>query len=114
MTDWVEFFRARDDCVRCIVVGLGLLPFLVAAAKVLKIGEEASDGELTAEALVLALSKISKLVRKTTKTIRTDIHLRLPLPFVVAPPRPFVFLASVPDVSLGLLPRTREFPAVGP
>ena len=52
-TDWVEFCLARDNVTR--TVGAGLLRCISFAGNVPAIGEDATMGELTPDALVFAL-----------------------------------------------------------
>lgn len=55
-TDWVEFWRARDDGSRCIVEGAGLLPpRSFTGANAATTGEEARDGGLIVDAFVFVL-----------------------------------------------------------
>lgn len=54
---WLEFWRPRVDCERCIAPRAGELPPLAATANVPTTGEEAMSGELMAEAFVPVLER---------------------------------------------------------
>ena len=102
-TDWVEFCLARDEAGLPFAGRGDTRPEVFVSGNVLRIGEEAIDGDIAFDVIVLFL--VGRSLANIPNEFGSYSYLLLPFcPFVGRTARDLFFNPSGPGVSLGLPP----------